>query len=349
MSIQGKTMQTKTALVVDDSRVARLTLSKLLQAEGFSIVEQGSGEDALQWLQQATSAPNIIFMDVMMPGIDGLTATREIKSLPTLSGIPVVVCTGKDNEADLQQALASGAVAVLSKPPAAEALSQLLAGISVPDSDTPAAVELETPPAAVMPTAADLLQDLRHQLWPELEQKLATAIAPLEQRLNQHADAQPDSSSDALTEISQTLTANLQQQFSELKQGFENKANEMMSTSADTAITSAMNQLGLSDKLKAMLNSEGQDWLKQQEQSLKSKLQQELEPALATSLEDKLEATVSQHVQVQLSEQVQRQQQELLAQQQAALESVKKQLGMQRNITIGAVLVAVAALVVALI
>jgi CheY-like chemotaxis protein len=348
MPIQGKTMQTKTALVVDDSRVARLTLSKLLQAQGFSVLEQGSGEEALQWLQQAVPVPDIIFMDVMMPGIDGLAATREIKAVSALSAIPVVVCTGKDSEADLQQALASGAAAVLSKPPAAEALTQLLASITLAETETTARDD-QTVPASVMPSTADLLQDVRDQLWPELEQKLAATIAPLEQRLNQHTEVQSDNRGDALAEISQTLMVNLQQQFSELTQGFENKANEVVSTTADAAISSAMNQFGLSDKLNALLNSEGKDWLNQQEAQLKNSLEQELKPALVGSLESELEATVSQHVQVQLSDQVQRQQQELLAQQHAALEFVKKQLGMQRNIAIGAVLVAVAALIVALI
>jgi CheY-like chemotaxis protein len=341
-------MQTKTALVVDDSRVARLTLSKLLQAEGFTVVEQGSGEEALQWLQQAMPTPDIIFMDVMMPGIDGLTATREIKTAPGLTAIPVVVCTGKDTEADLEQARASGAAAVLSKPPAAEALAHVLAGIRVAESHTAEAVEAETAVTPTTPTAADLLDMLRKQLWPELEQKLTAAIAPIEQQLKHQAETKSDSGVDALAEVSQKLTAGLQQQFSEWKQGFESAAQNMVSTTADTAVTSAIEQSGLSDKLKAILDSEGRDWLKQQEAELKTSLEESLKPVLATSLERELEATVSQHVQVQLSEQVQRQQQELLAQQQAALESVKKQLSMQRNITIGAALLAVAALVFAL-
>lgn len=334
-------MQTKTALVVDDSRVARLTLSKLLQSQGFDIIEQGSGEEALQWLEQAAAAPDIIFMDVMMPGIDGLTATREIKAAPSLSAIPVVVCTGKDTEADLQQALASGAAAVLSKPPAADALTQLLSGISAAEVDT-AAPEAEPAKTPAMSSAAELLHELRDQLWPELEQKLAAAMTPLEQQIKQQKDAQPDNGIDA-------LTANLQQQFTELKQGFESKASEMVSTTADTAISSAMNQFGLSEKLTALLSSEGQDWLKQQEATLKSSLEQELKPALAASLQRELEISVSQQLQVQLSEQLQRQQQELLAQQQTALESFNKQLSVQRNISISAVLVAAVALVLALI
>jgi CheY-like chemotaxis protein len=341
-------MQTKTALVVDDSRVARLTLSKLLQSQGFDIVEQGSGEDALQWLQQAAPAPDIIFMDVMMPGIDGLTATREIKAAPDLSAIPVVVCTGKDTEADLQQALASGAAAVLSKPPAADELSQLLSGLTVAEAD-PVSPEAEAEPTPVMPSPEQLLQELRGQLWSELEQKLAAMITPLQQQLQQQQNIQTDSGTDALTELSQKLSDSVQQQFAELKQGFESKASDLLSTTAEQAVATAVSQLGLDDKLNALLSSEGMNWLQQQEASLKSSIEQELKPVLAASLGRELEATVSQQILAQLNEQLQRQQEELITHQQAALASVKRQLGMQRKLTLGTGLVAIAALVLALI
>ena len=64
------------ALVVDDSRVARMTLSKLLRDHSYSSVEWGSAEEAMQWLQTTDTLPDIIFMDVMMATMDGLTATN---------------------------------------------------------------------------------------------------------------------------------------------------------------------------------------------------------------------------------------------------------------------------------
>lgn len=110
-------MQTKTALVVDDSRVARMTLGKQLRNHGFEVVEQNSAEAALQWLQASTSLPDLIFMDVMMEGMDGFTATQRIKAEADWRDLPVVICSGKETEADLEQARASGAKAVLAKPP----------------------------------------------------------------------------------------------------------------------------------------------------------------------------------------------------------------------------------------
>ena len=114
------------ALVVDDSRVARMTLGRLLIAKEFDIVEQASGEDALAYLQSNENKPDIIFMDVMMGGMDGLTATQHIKANSALSEIPVIICTGNDSEADREQAFAKGATAVLSKPPAVDALAEII-------------------------------------------------------------------------------------------------------------------------------------------------------------------------------------------------------------------------------
>jgi CheY-like chemotaxis protein len=116
----------RTALLVDDSRVARMTLKKLLMAHDFDVTEVGSGEEAINYLQTVSVLPQIIFMDVMMDGIDGLTATRQIKSDFRLSGIPVVICTGNDSETDIENALSTGAMGVLSKPPAEAALADIL-------------------------------------------------------------------------------------------------------------------------------------------------------------------------------------------------------------------------------
>jgi len=118
------------ALVVDDSRVARMTLSKLLVAHGLEVIELGSGEDALVYLQNDNVKPDIIFMDVMMGGMDGLAATQKIKADINLNHIPIVVCTGHETDSDNGKALAVGAVATLTKPPKADELDALIADLA---------------------------------------------------------------------------------------------------------------------------------------------------------------------------------------------------------------------------
>ncbi len=114
------------ALVVDDSRVARLTLSKLLAPYDLDIVQIASGEEALSYLNAGNENPDIIFMDVTMQGLDGLETTKKIKENETLRAIPVVMCTGHDTQGDQDNALAVGAIAALTKPPQREILAEIM-------------------------------------------------------------------------------------------------------------------------------------------------------------------------------------------------------------------------------
>ena len=107
-------MGSKRALVVDDSRSARLVLKRLLREHGIVVDEAVSAEDALEYLLY--NKPHAIFMDHMMPGIDGLEAVRIIKSDPDTALIPIMMYTSRDGgEVYLSQARALGAVGVLPK------------------------------------------------------------------------------------------------------------------------------------------------------------------------------------------------------------------------------------------
>lgn len=115
----------KKALIVDDSKLARVTLKKKLEAHGLDVHVVDSAEQAYACLHDV--APDIIFMDHLMPGTDGFEATRFIRTLPDFAEIPIVMCTGKDHDGYLQEALAIGASFILSKPPVDEALDAILA------------------------------------------------------------------------------------------------------------------------------------------------------------------------------------------------------------------------------
>jgi len=119
-----KTMTTMKALVVDDSKLARLTLRKLLVARGVEVEQAESGEEALS--QMENSRPDIVFMDNQMPNMNGIDAMRAIKDNPDTESIPVIMCTGQD-EADFKtNAVNSGAAGVLAKPPVVEELEEIL-------------------------------------------------------------------------------------------------------------------------------------------------------------------------------------------------------------------------------
>jgi CheY-like chemotaxis protein len=106
-------MAAKRALVVDDSKSARVVLSRMLEKYGIEVDSADSAESALDYLRD--HHPDVIFMDHLMPGMDGLQAVREIKANPSLSSIPIMMYTSQEGEIYGGQARASGAVGVLPK------------------------------------------------------------------------------------------------------------------------------------------------------------------------------------------------------------------------------------------
>lgn len=106
-------MPGKRALVVDDSKSARVVLSRMLERYGIEVDSAESAESALEYLRD--HHPDVIFMDHLMPGMDGLQAVREIKANPGLAGIPIMMYTSQEGEIYGGQARASGAVGVLPK------------------------------------------------------------------------------------------------------------------------------------------------------------------------------------------------------------------------------------------
>ncbi len=103
----------KTALVVDDSKLARYVLKEMLLGFGIKVETAESAEEALGSL--SAFRPSVIFMDHMMPGMDGLQAVQAIKNDPKTATIPILMYTSKDDGMYVSQARALGAVGVLPK------------------------------------------------------------------------------------------------------------------------------------------------------------------------------------------------------------------------------------------
>ena len=103
----------KTALIVDDSASARFVLGGMLSEQSLSVDTAASGEEALEYLRHAR--PDVIFMDHLMPGMDGLQALEAIKENPATATIPVMMYTSQEGELYVGQARALGAIGVLPK------------------------------------------------------------------------------------------------------------------------------------------------------------------------------------------------------------------------------------------
>lgn len=106
-------MSAKRALVVDDSRSARAFLSRILERHEIAVDAAESAEAAIEYL--ARNKPDVIFMDHMMPGMDGFQAVQSIKNNPRTSSIPILMYTSQEGDLYLGQARALGAEGVLPK------------------------------------------------------------------------------------------------------------------------------------------------------------------------------------------------------------------------------------------
>src|SRR3954451_17640901 len=106
-------MGAKRALIVDDSKSARLFLARLLEKYDLDVDNAENAEAAIEYL--TSNRPDVIFMDHMMPGMDGFQAVQAIKNNPRTATIPIMMYTSQEGELDLGQARALGAVGVLPK------------------------------------------------------------------------------------------------------------------------------------------------------------------------------------------------------------------------------------------
>lgn len=305
----------KTALLVDDSRVARMTLKKLLVEHEFDVIELASGEDAINHLQSTAMLPDIIFMDVMMDGMDGLTATRQIKADPTFSAIPVVICTGNDTEADIDNALATGAMAVLSKPPAAESLANLIVKFEqfrAEQIESEPVVEPATPPQSEPVAVPDIDEtQLAEKVMAQIEQSLVTDLK--QDMRNMAEDISRQVAADTAEQIvGAEVKATLDRLMPELTQHMMTQVTQFTETTAetiakqaarDTLTKSAENtlrrlasELDLGAMVFQTLSSEGVSWLKHQEQKLQTQLSQQLQQTSQAAIDEILENSLEQRI-----------------------------------------------------
>lgn len=117
-------MTLRKALVVDDSRLARVALSKQLTRRGLEVDVAGSGGEAIDYLRG--NAPDVVFLDYMMPDMDGFEAARAIQALPERDPLPLVMYTSQDSDSDRERAREIGICGFLSKPTSDDGLDTVL-------------------------------------------------------------------------------------------------------------------------------------------------------------------------------------------------------------------------------
>lgn len=120
----------KLVLVVEDDPDQRRLLERMLVGSGWRVATAPDGESGLEAAR--SHRPDAIVLDVMMPRLNGYQTCRQLKSDPAIAGIPVVMCTSKDQPADQYWATEVGADAFLAKPVDITRLMQMLERLTGP-------------------------------------------------------------------------------------------------------------------------------------------------------------------------------------------------------------------------
>ncbi len=102
-------------LIVDDSPTERFYLTDILARAGYAVSTAVNGEEAIDKIR--AERPQLILMDVVMPGANGFQVTRSIARDPELSTIPVIICSSKNQETDRVWGMRQGARGYIVKPP----------------------------------------------------------------------------------------------------------------------------------------------------------------------------------------------------------------------------------------
>jgi twitching motility two-component system response regulator PilH len=119
----------QTILIVDDSAVERYHLTDMLSKKGYHVIEATNGEDAV--VQAKLHNPDLVLMDVIMPGQNGFQVTRQFSKDGELAHIPVIMCTSKDAQTDRVWGMRQGAKGYLVKPIQAESLFSAIQSLAM--------------------------------------------------------------------------------------------------------------------------------------------------------------------------------------------------------------------------
>jgi twitching motility two-component system response regulator PilH len=114
LSINNEGMVMKQIMIVDDSPTDAHLLQKMLEKNGYQTLTAGNGNEGIEVAR--LMRPDLILMDVVMPGLNGFQATRELSSNPETSSIPVIIVTRKDQKVDRVWGIRQGARDYITKP-----------------------------------------------------------------------------------------------------------------------------------------------------------------------------------------------------------------------------------------
>jgi CheY-like chemotaxis protein len=117
----------RTVLVVEDTEDNRFMMRRLLEMSGYTVIEARNGEEAVRMARE--SEPKLILMDLSLPVIDGLAATRLIRQLPAMKATPIIAVSAHDSADFQEHAMHAGCNGYVTKPIDFGELDQLIADL----------------------------------------------------------------------------------------------------------------------------------------------------------------------------------------------------------------------------
>jgi len=114
-----------TVLLVEDTEDNRFMMRRLLEMAGYQVIEAMNGEEAVKLAR--TESPHLILMDLSLPVIDGLAATRLIRKLPEFEAIPIIAVSAHDTSDFQSEAIEAGCNSYVTKPIDFNELEELIA------------------------------------------------------------------------------------------------------------------------------------------------------------------------------------------------------------------------------
>lgn len=104
----------KTVLIIEDEADAAELFAEMMRVSGFRVFKTSSSAPAIEMM--AAQKPDVVLLDIMMPGVSGLDILRQMREDPLLAEIPVVIVSAKGMPADIQHGMEAGASTYLTKP-----------------------------------------------------------------------------------------------------------------------------------------------------------------------------------------------------------------------------------------
>ncbi|MGH8460180.1 MAG: response regulator [Stenotrophobium sp.] len=244
-------MTSKIALVVDDSKSARYALRKFLESHDYQVITAESAQESYELVKEKRA--NVIFLDHVMPGIDGFQALEHLRHEPHCAGTPIIICSSHEGTEFARKAHKAGAAGVLQKPPSATQLELILDRLATEAAAAAATAAAAAKPAA--PAAPSKVSNIREPevaIHQRVMSALRNTLAPPPSAPAHETAAAREAMESSVEQLRQELAeqvAELRLQAAQLEHRIQQQNKQQSYHALNSEITATQSRLGALEKL----------------------------------------------------------------------------------------------------